>query len=228
MISAREALQRLREGNRRFISGSQAQSARPARPRRAELEGAQHPLAIIVGCSDSRVPPELLFDQGVGDLFVVRVAGNLAGPTQVGSVEFAAGQFGTRLVVVLGHSQCGAIEAALEHIQASVEVASPDIQSIVELLRPSIEPLLETEAVHDRDELLRQAVRANVLRWTGRLRSSGVLGRLMSEDGLLVVGAEYSLETRAVEFFEDDRETRQVASPTTRADPGIDGGPEAA
>jgi carbonic anhydrase len=205
MISAEEALQRLREGNRRFLSGTQVQKTRLGRARRAELLQKQDPLAVILGCSDSRVPPEIVFGQGLGDLFVVRVAGNIAGPTQIESVEFAALQLGTRLVVVLGHLQCGAILATLDHLQRSPTRQSRARPSIIQLIRPSVEPLLKT-AAHDGDELLRQAVRRNVFLWTKRLRRTRVLSRLIEEDGLLVVGAVYSLETGRVEFLED-RET---------------------
>jgi carbonic anhydrase len=203
MISAKEALQRLRDGNRRFLASTRVQKTRLDHTRRAELMEKQHPLAVILSCSDSRVPPEIVFGQGLGDLFVVRVAGNIAGPTQVESVEFAALQFGTRLVVVLGHSQCGAILATLNYLKQSTKRQSRALRSIIQLIRPSVEPLLKTEAVHDENELLRQAVRTNVCLWAKRLRSTGVLAHLIEKDGLLVVGAEYSLETGRVEFFED-------------------------
>jgi carbonic anhydrase len=202
MISAKEALQRLREGNRRFLSSTRVQKTRLDHARRAELMEKQDPLAVILSCSDSRVPPEIVFGQGLGDLFVVRVAGNIAGLTQVESVEFAALHLGTRLVVVLGHSQCGAILATLNHLKQSTKCQSRALRSIIQLIRPSVEPLLKTEAVDDGDELLRQAVRTNICLWTKRLRGTEVLAHLIEEDGLLVVGAEYSLETGRVEFFE--------------------------
>jgi carbonic anhydrase len=202
MTSAEEALRRLREGNRCYLSGTQVEKTRLYRARRAELMEKQDPLAVILSCSDSRVPPEIVFGQGLGDLFVVRVPGNIAGPTQIESVEFAALYLGTRLVVVLGHSQCGAILATLDHLQRSPTRQSRALPSIIQLIRPSVEPLLKT-AVHDGDELLRQAVRRNICLWTKRLRGTRVLSRLIEEDGLLVVGAEYSLETGRVEFLEE-------------------------
>src|ERR671927_427173 len=116
MLTALEALERLREGNRRFVSDIKNLHSIPSRARRIELASGQEPFAIILGCSDSRVPAELVFDQGLGDLFVIRVAGNIVAPSQVGSVEFAAARFGTRLVVVLGHTQCGAVTSTLEEL----------------------------------------------------------------------------------------------------------------
>lgn len=203
MIPAPEALQRLREGNGRFVSGTRSRNTLPDHSRRAKLVKAQHPFAIILGCSDSRVPAEIVFDQGLGDLFVVRVAGNIAEPTQIGSVEFAALQFRTRLVVVLGHSQCGAILATLEQLKRSVDSQSRNLGSIVEFIRPPIAALLKTEVAQDGEALVRQAVRANVSASVKHLRRAEALERLIDEEGLVVVGAEYSLETGSVEFFDD-------------------------
>lgn len=203
MILARDALERLREGNRRFLSGLRCPDAVASPMRRSELAAGQEPFAIILGCSDSRVPAEIVFDQGLGDLFVIRVAGNIVAPSQVGSVEFAAERFGTRLVVVLGHSQCGAILATLEQLGRPSEDQSPNLRSIVDRIRPSVEALLVTEFVHDPDALLCQAVRANIRASANHLRhGSRILERLVQRDGLLVVGAEYSLETGAVDFFD--------------------------
>ena len=166
------------------------------------MEG-QEPFAIILGCSDSRVPAELVFDQGLGDLFVIRVAGNIVAPSQVGSVEFAAERFGTRLVVVLGHSQCGAIVATIEELQRPTENQSRNLRSIVDRVRPSVEALLHTEHARDPDALVQQAVRANIRASADHLRhGSQVLEQLIQDDGLLVVGGEYSLETGVVEFFD--------------------------
>jgi carbonic anhydrase len=203
MVTAREALQRLREGNRRFVSQSRDEEATQPRNRRAELATAQQPFAIILGCSDSRVPAEIVFDQGLGDLFVIRVAGNIVAPSQVGSVEFAAARFGTQLVVVLGHSQCGAILATLEELQQPTENQSRNLQSIVDRVRPSVESLLRTELRHDMDALVQQAVRANICASTNHLRhGSPLLEQLILQEGLVVVGAEYSLETGDVDFFD--------------------------
>jgi carbonic anhydrase len=203
MLPAHEALDRLREGNRRFTSDVRGLDALTSQSRRHELAAGQEPFAIILGCSDSRVPAELVFDQGLGDLFVIRVAGNIVAPSQIGSVEFAADRFGTRLVVVLGHSQCGAIEATLEELQRPTETQSRNLRSIVDRIRPSVEGLLSTELRHDKVALLRQAVRANVRASADHLRhGSEILEHLIQNDGLLVVGAEYSLETGRVEYFD--------------------------
>ena len=170
---------------------------------RGELPLEQEPFAIILGCSDSRVPAEIVFDQGLGDLFVIRVAGNIVAPSQVGSVEFAAERFGTRLVVVLGHSQCGAVRATLEEVQRPSESQSRNLRSIVDRIRPSVEDLLRTDARHDEAALLRLAVRVNVLASVDHLRhGSDVLEELIHQNGLLVVGAEYSIETGVVEYFD--------------------------
>jgi len=202
MISAREALERLREGNRRFASDVRSSESLASRARRNELAAGQAPFAIILGCSDSRVPAEIVFDQGLGDLFVIRVAGNIVASSQVGSVEFAAARFGTRLVVVLGHSQCGAILATLEELQQPTD-QSRNLRSIVDRIRPSIEALLATELRHDPEALVRQAVRANIRASADHLRhGSEVLEQLVQTNGLLVLGAEYALETGVVEFFD--------------------------
>jgi carbonic anhydrase len=203
MNSARNALERLREGNRRFVSDTRNRDTPTSQTRRNELAAGQEPSAIILGCSDSRVPAEIVFDQGLGDLFVIRVAGNIVASSLVGSVEFAAARYGTRLVVVLGHSQCGAILATLEELQQPTGNQSRNLRSIVDRVRPSVEGLLATELRHDPEALVRQAVRANIRASADHLRhGSEVLEQLIQKDGLVVVGAEYSLETGVVEFFD--------------------------
>ena len=173
------------------------------RSRRLETAPNQEPFAVILGCSDSRVPAEIVFDQGLGDLFVIRVAGNIVAPSQVGSVEFAAARTGARLVVVLGHSRCGAILATLEEMGRPSTDQSRNLRSIVERIRPAIEPVLLTQISRTDDALIRRAVRANVLASANHLRhGSEVLERLIQTDGLLIVGAEYCLETGLVEFFD--------------------------
>jgi carbonic anhydrase len=203
MLSAQAVLERLREGNRRFVSGTP--SADDARLRSPKGEAAAHePLAIVLGCSDARVPAEIVFDQGLGDLFVIRVAGNIVAPSQVGSVEFAAARFGTRLVVVLGHSQCGAILATIEEMRQPTENQSPNLRSIVDRVRPSVEELMNSGAHEDGSDLVGEAVRANVAVSVNHLRhGSGILEQLIRDAGLLIVGAEYSLETGEVEFLDD-------------------------
>ncbi|MFN8177768.1 MAG: carbonic anhydrase [bacterium] len=203
MISAREALVRLQEGNRRYASDAGSPEAFASEARRRELAAGQAPFAIILGCSDSRVPAELVFNQGLGDLFVIRVAGNIVASSQVGSVEFAAARFGTRLVVVLGHSQCGAILATLEELRQASANQSPHLRSIVDRVRPSVQALLATELRNDPAGLVREAVRANIRASANHLRhGSDILEQLIQKNGLLVVGAEYSLETGLVDFFD--------------------------
>jgi carbonic anhydrase len=200
VISATQALQRLRDGNRRFVDGER--SADTMIKLRGMEPDRQEPLAVILGCSDSRVPVEVVFDQGFGDLFVIRVAGNIVAPSQIGSVEFAAERLGTRLVVVLGHTRCGAVQATLEDLQQA-QRQSWNMNSIVSRIRPSVEGLLATELKHDRAALVTQAVRANVRASVNHLRhGSDVLERLSRVAGLEIVGAEYSLDTGVVDFFD--------------------------
>jgi carbonic anhydrase len=203
MIPAAEALERLRAGNRRFATGTR-RATLPSGPEEwAALAKGQQPFAIILGCSDSRVPAEIVFDQGLGDLFVIRVAGNIVAPSQIGSVEFAAERFGTRLVVVLGHSQCGAVLATLEELRQPSENQSRNLRSIVDRVRPSVEGLLQTALRHDLDALIGEAVRANIRASVDHLRhGSEVLEQLIQRDGLRVVGAEYSLENGLVDFLD--------------------------
>jgi carbonic anhydrase len=200
-IPAHHALQRLREGNRRFVSGPRlVQTSLEDARRRAASEKDQRPIAIILGCSDSRVPAEIVFDAGLGDLFVIRVAGNIVAPSQVGSVEFAAERFGTPLVVVLGHTGCGAVQATLEEMDPNA-AHSANIRSIVDRIRPSVESLLALGV--DKEKLMNAAVRANVRSSADHLRhGSAVLEERIQDGRLLVVGAEYSLETGTVDFFD--------------------------
>lgn len=203
MLTAHEALQRLKDGNRRFVADTSDHAAlvNQAR-RRASARHEQEPFAIILGCSDSRVPAEIVFDQGIGDLFVIRVAGNIVAPSLIGSIEFAASRFGTRLVVVLGHSCCGAVQATIDQLRRPEPEQSRNLSSIVNRVRPAVEPLLDSEL--DDDALLRKAVGANIRHSVQELRTgSPVLESLIRDDGLLVVGAEYSLETGEVDVFEE-------------------------
>lgn len=203
MTTAHQALDRLKDGNARYVRGRRERVTLSGHDRRNELVDGQNPFAIILGCSDSRVPAELVFDQGLGDLFVIRVAGNIVAPSQVGSVEFAAEAFGTRLVVVMGHTQCGAIDATLKQLEQPTEQRSPNLRSIVDRIRPSIEPLFGTELRYDREKLASAATRANIQSSVSHLRhGSEILERLAATDGLSVVGAEYSLETGVVQFIE--------------------------
>src|SRR5580700_9885482 len=204
MIPAHEALTLLREGNARFASDAGSGDSETGHRRRLELAEEQFPFAAILGCSDSRVPAEIVFDQGLGDLFVIRVAGNIVAPSQIGSVEFAAARYGVRLVVVLGHTQCGAVLATLEELSRPTPEQSRNLQSIVDFIRPSVQSLLEAGAAHSHDALVRLAVRANVRVSVDHLRhGSDIVEGLIQNNGLLVVGAEYSLETGEVDFFEN-------------------------
>jgi len=203
VISAIEALERLRAGNRRFVSGTPARGGPAAAARRRELVEGQAPFAVVLGCSDSRAPVEIVFDQDLGDLFVIRVAGNIVAASQVGSVEFAAERFGTRLVVVLGHSRCGAVRATLEELERPSGAGSPGLRFIVDRIRPVVQGLLAARPALDPEELARRAVRANVIASADHLRhGSEILERLIRDEGLLVVGAEYALETGEVDFFD--------------------------
>ncbi len=204
VIAALEALERLTEGNRRFVSDIKKRESRVGHARFSELAAGQEPFAIILGCSDSRVPAEIVFDQGLGDLFVIRVAGNIVAPSQVGSVEFAAERFGTRLVVVLGHSMCGAVLATLEQLERPTESRSPNLRSIVDRIRPSLQTFFDSELRHNANELVEHAVRANIRASVNQLKhGSQLLENLIHNDGLVIVGAEYSLDTGVVHFLEN-------------------------
>lgn len=203
MIPAHEALLRLQQGNRIFAQRAQCHDLHIHTAGPGELVHGQAPFAIILGCSDSRVPAELIFNQGLGDLFVIRVAGNIVAPSQIASIEFAAERFGVRLVVVMGHTCCGAVSATLDELERPEEKRSPFLRSIVDRIRPSVEPLLKTDLRCDRDALVREAVRANIRASVRNLKSgSEILQGLMAKDGLVIVGAEYSLETGLVDFWQ--------------------------
>ncbi len=166
------------------MAGLSGREVLPIQARRKELVAGQQPFAIVLGCSDSRVPAEIVFDQGLGDLFVIRVAGNIVAPSQVGSVEFAAERFGTRLVVVLGHSRCGAVLATLEELGRPTEGPSRNLRSIVDRIRPAVEALLATGLRHDPDVLMRQAVRANIRASANHLRHGLETGVVDFLDGV--------------------------------------------
>lgn len=203
MIAASEALTRLREGNQRFVSGRGL--ALSNEERRGELAAGQSPFAVIFGCSDSRVPVETIFDQGLGDLFVVRVAGNVVTSPQVGSIEFAVESFGTPLVVVLGHTGCGAVQATLETVRDITLPATPHLASIIESIRPSVEPLLATSEDPEDGLLMARAVRANIQAATNQLQQdSAALASRIQRGQLRVIGAEYCLDSGVVEFFDNE------------------------
>jgi len=202
VIDAAEALTRLRDGNARFIAGQLTDQALSKREMKA-LATDQAPFAIILGCSDSRVPAELVFDQGFGDLFVIRVAGNIVAPSQVGSVEFAAAKFGTKLVVVMGHQSCGAITAAVEELLDGAKPESKNLSSIVDRVKPAVQAVIAGGRDMERKSLIREAVRANVRASVDHLRhGSALLEKLIRTDGLMIVGAKYSLDTGVVAFLD--------------------------
>lgn len=198
-LDAAQALARLYEGNRRFVDHVVSLEALLSHARREDHARGQRPFAVILGCSDSRAPAEFVFDQGLGDLFVIRVAGNIAAPSQIGSVEFAVARFDVRLVVVLGHSNCGAIQATLDAIDHPQEV-SPALCAIVDRIRPSLDGCAHAHATPA--ARMRDAVRANVGATMARLRAdSPYLDRMCRDDGLRIVGADYDLSSGAVDFF---------------------------
>jgi carbonic anhydrase len=214
LLDAKAAYARLKDGNRRYASDVRSLESLLSHTKRAAAAASQTPVAIVLGCSDSRAPAEVVFDQGLGDLFVIRVAGNIVAPSQVGSVEFAAAQFGTRLVVVMGHSRCGAISATIDALRgdgASDAASQKNIRAIVDRVRPAVEPLLRDEVASDRAKLTAAAVRANVRASADHLRhGSEILEDLIRNDGLRVVGAEYALETGEVEFFDVPDDLKDV------------------
>ncbi len=202
-ITAAEARERLVDGNARFVADLRAGSSESSSAPRYRLVSEQRPFAIIVGCSDARVPAEIVFDQGLGELFVIRIAGNVIAPSQIGSVEFAAERFGAPLVVVLGHTGCGAVEATLQELERPSEGRSPNLHAIVDRIRPALEPLLETGLRDDPAALMAAAVRANIRASTRQLRhGSQILERLIDDGRLEIMGAEYSLATGEVEFLD--------------------------
>ena len=199
-LSPREALDRLIDGNLRYAQNVRSVDSMLSHSHR-DMQ-TQRPHTIVLGCSDSRAPAEVVFDQGLGDLFVIRVAGNIVAPSQVGSVEFAAERFGCRLVVVMGHTGCGAIDATIEAITSKSGPASRNLMSIVDRVRPSIEALVGTDLARDPERLRREAIRANVRTSVNQLRhSSDSLELLAGRGELAVVGAELDVATGAVAFF---------------------------
>ncbi|HVV48781.1 MAG TPA: carbonic anhydrase [Polyangia bacterium] len=202
-VSAAEALARLKAGNSRYVQNVRSVDSMLSHSKR-DLSVPQSPFAIVLGCSDSRAPAEMVFDQGLGDLFVIRVAGNIVAPSQVGSVEFAAELFGTRLVVVMGHTGCGAVSAAIAAIRGAGGPTSRNLMSIVNRVRPAIEGLMTTDLARDDARLHREGMRANVRASVNHLRhGSEILERLADDGGLAVVGGELDLATGEVTFFDD-------------------------
>jgi carbonic anhydrase len=194
-------LQRLLDGNQRFLERGAGLAARTFSPDLATVP--QRPFAIVLGCSDSRTPVEILFDEGFGDLFVVRIAGNVVAPSVVGSIEFAASQFGTRLVVVLGHTRCGAVAATVKAVQTGNGPESKNIRSITDRIAPHIQQMVQSTQTAADEGLLRELMRVNVRASADHLRhGSQLLEELVLAGRLAILGAEYELETGRVHFFD--------------------------
>ncbi len=203
MVEPAIALRRLKEGNARFVANLRRSDALTSPVRRAEVADNHRPFAVVLGCSDARVPAEIVFDQGLGDLFVIRVAGNVVAPSQVGSVEFAVERFDVQLVVVLGHTRCGAIDATLEALARPEQPQSRGLRSIVDRVRPSIESLLHTELGKDRTRLVEESVQANIRASVNQLRhGSEILERMDLAGRVQIVGAQYGLDTGEVTFLD--------------------------
>ncbi|WP_020559066.1 carbonic anhydrase [Thiofilum flexile] len=204
-LTGLEALKHLKEGNERFASNVRSLDVLLSQSQRGELAKGQNPSAIVLGCSDSRVPAEMVFDQGFGSLFVIRVAGNVVAPSQIGSIEYAATRYNTRLVIVMGHTHCGAVNATIEELRNKKSSPSSNLMSIVQRIAPAIATLMDTPLKDDPDALMRHAVRANIRAATSHVRhGSAILEHLIANEDLLVVSAEYSLETGKVDFFDLD------------------------
>lgn len=203
VVSPAEALAKLKEGNARFENGLSALAPKTNKAIRKLFSKQQSPFAIILSCSDSRAPSEILFDQGLGDLFVIRVAGNIVAPSLVGSVEYAAAMTSARLVVVMGHTQCGAIRATYDAIRGQGREISDNVRNIVERIQPHIQPIVEHGDDQSTQKVLNESMRANVLASANHLRSaSRILEDLISRHELAVVGASYNIATGKVQFFD--------------------------
>ena len=204
LLTSDEALLKLKEGNQRFVEATTTDSFLTTSVDHIRVSREQRPFAIILGCSDSRVPAELVFHCGLGQLFVIRVAGNIVAPSQIGSVEYACQQFGTQLVVVMGHSDCGAVDATVTALKAQDSPVSPNLAAIVERIYPAAHPIVEANPDADLSSLIQMSVRANVKHSVERMKhKSKILEDLVDTGKLRIVGAEYSLQTGIVDFFEE-------------------------
>lgn len=203
-LTALEALKQLQEGNKRFTQDINGNDIEMNAAQRTELVEKQEPAAIILGCADARVPAEIVFDVNLGDLFVVRVAGNIVTPTQIGSIEYAVHNLGTRLIVVLGHSSCGAVAATVDSVVSSSPAPSPGLDSLISKITPAVKTIMSSNDGIDTSDLIAKSVKENVSNSVKELQNdSDILKDVIQNDGLLVVGAEYDLATGAVNFFEN-------------------------
>jgi len=205
-VNAQQALDKLMAGNHKFVTQANQSGVHSFPILRDEMQLEQNPFAIILGCSDARVPAELVFYQGLGDLFVIRVAGNIVAPSQIGSIEFACQQFGVQLVVVLGHTRCGAIQATVEALTGDPDDLSPNVAAIVDRVTPAVDPIVRSYQGTDRDQLIQLAMQANIQQSVQMLQMrSRILRSLIRHDELKIVGAEYSIETGKVDFYLDQQ-----------------------
>lgn len=196
-ITAEQAVQKLLDGNARFVSGN-VEHPNQSAERRAEVVSGQHPFAIVVGCSDSRVPPEIIFDQGIGDIFVVRTAGQVMDDAALGSIEYGAEHLGIPLVVVLGHDSCGAVKATVEGGEAPGHIAS-----LVEAIQPAVDEAAKGMSETNEEELLNASIDINVKNIVEQLETSEpILSELVEEGELTIVGARYHLDSGEVEILE--------------------------
>ena len=203
MTTAKEALDRLKNGNQRFVNDELTEESHASRRHSPSQAAPQEPFAIVLACSDSRVPTEVIFDCGIGELFIIRVAGNIATPSQIGSIEYAASQLGTPLVVVLGHSNCGAVAATLAEMNGGDRLDSPNLRSILDAVRPALVPVLKDHPGATDAEVIGPCIRANVRAVADELpRNSKILSDRIEQGELTIVGAEYSIETGRVEFLD--------------------------
>lgn len=200
MTSAQEAIKLLKEGNQRFVANK-----RQIDPHGDDHAVDENPIAIVLGCSDHRAPPDIVFDRGLGDLFVIRVAGNIVTPTQLGTIEFAAQTFGPRLIVVMGHSRCGAIQATIQTRHKNATPGSPNLDSIIKRMLPAIDAHLDSETDPTDLDFIRQVTHTNVFNSIRDLRAhSQIIADLMDNDNLLIVGAYYDMVSGRVEFIEQE------------------------
>ena len=190
-LNVQQSLKKLLEGNKRCVVCKQQNPRQDAR-RRKEVSKGQKPFAVIVGCSDSRIPPELIFDQGLGDLFVVRLAGNIVDALALGSIEYAVEHLGTKLVVVLGHGKCGAVTAATKGPDAPGHVGA-----IVKAIQPAVKKVQKMSG-----DLVDNAIRANASLVANKIKSSKpILAEMVNKGEIEVVGAYYNIDTGAVELL---------------------------